>query len=142
MALTARKILGDEQMKSRVWLYGISIVLASILIFISIKSKLRALEDPYRYLPGTVGRGPSLEGRIYICAVVSDVFQMQKWLGSDYGTLVLIGGASKNIVALYALPADKERAMQRVKSLVKLHHLHIYQIAPPGGAASNPKGTA
>ena len=66
-----------------------------------------------------------LKGRRYVCSVVCNMDQFQKWLGRDYGVLIDFGTGSKGVFEILAMPEDKERAMRRVESLAKEHGLGI-----------------
>ena len=61
----------------------------------------------------------------HVCSLVCDRSQLKTWLGRDYGVLIDIGDGSKGVYDILALPEDKVKAIRRVESLAKEHHLRI-----------------
>ncbi len=64
--------------------------------------------------------------RVYVCSVLADGEQLQKWLGKDCGTLIYFGVTSKGVIDLLAMPEDKVRALRLIQGLAKEHGLRIY----------------
>ena len=84
--------------RPNVWLYGGLIVVATLLVLVWVRSKQTRALDPSQM--GSL----SLTGKIYICAVVCSADQFKKWLGNDYGRLIVFGDGSKGAFEILAMP--------------------------------------
>ena len=69
---------------------------------------------------------------VRVCVVYGYEPDVEKWLGRDYGTLVVAGTGTRGEFEMLSMPSEKAKALRRIKSIAKKHHLRLLHYTDKG----------